>query len=84
MYLPLELIACATPPPFWTPRFDTLVRSFTTDFMDPAELKAKGNALFKAKDYQGSIGVYTEAIAATEAPDAKGVLHSNRSTCAWC
>lgn len=50
--------------------------------MSVAELKAKGNAAFAAKDYATAIGHYTDAInAATGEQDAVHVLYSNRSAC---
>ncbi|PWN32588.1 TPR-like protein [Meira miltonrushii] len=50
--------------------------------MSSAELKAKGNAAFSAKDYQTAIQHYTDAIAAAKGPeDAVHVLYSNRSAC---
>lgn len=50
--------------------------------MSSAELKAKGNAAFAAKDYQTAIQHYTDAIAAAKGPeDAIHVLYSNRSAC---
>lgn len=50
--------------------------------MSVAELKAKGNAAFAAKDYQGAIQAYNDAIAAATSPeDAVHVLYSNRSAC---
>ncbi len=50
--------------------------------MSVAELKAKGNAAFAAKDYQGAIQNYNDAIAAAASPeDAVHVLYSNRSAC---
>lgn len=50
--------------------------------MSVADLKAKGNAAFAAKDYQGAIQNYNDAIAAaTSAEDNVHVLYSNRSAC---
>ncbi|GAC93147.1 hypothetical protein PHSY_000710 [Pseudozyma hubeiensis SY62] len=50
--------------------------------MSVAELKAKGNAAFAAKDYQGAIQNYNDAIAAATSPeDNVHVLYSNRSAC---
>lgn len=50
--------------------------------MSAAELKAKGNAAFSAKDYTTAIQHYTDAIAAAKGPeDAVHVLYSNRSAC---
>ncbi|MCO5588166.1 hypothetical protein L7F22_042121 [Adiantum nelumboides] len=50
--------------------------------MSAAELKAKGNAAFAAKDYQTAIQHYTDAIAAAKGPeDSIHVLYSNRSAC---
>lgn len=47
-----------------------------------AELKAKGNAAFAAKDFSTAIQAYTDAIAAASGPeDAVHVLYSNRSAC---
>ncbi|SPO27171.1 probable STI1 - Hsp90 cochaperone [Ustilago trichophora] len=50
--------------------------------MSVAELKAKGNAAFAAKDYEGAIQNYNDAIAAaSSAEDNVHVLYSNRSAC---
>ncbi len=51
--------------------------------MSVAELKAKGNAAFSAKNFDEAIGHYTQAIeAATDnTADAVHVLYSNRSAC---
>lgn len=50
--------------------------------MSVADLKAKGNAAFASKDYQGAIQHYNDAIAAASSPeDAVHVLYSNRSAC---
>ncbi|CDR98688.1 probable STI1-Hsp90 cochaperone [Sporisorium scitamineum] len=50
--------------------------------MSVADLKAKGNAAFAAKDYQGAIQNYNDAIAAATSPeDNIHVLYSNRSAC---
>jgi stress-induced-phosphoprotein 1 len=50
--------------------------------MSVAELKAKGNAAFAAKDYTTAIDHYTEAISAAKGEeDAVHVLYSNRSAC---
>lgn len=50
--------------------------------MSVADLKAKGNAAFAAKDYQTAIQHYTDAIAAAQGPeDNVHVLYSNRSAC---
>ena len=50
--------------------------------MSVAELKAKGNAAFAAKDYGGAIQNYNDAIAAVSSPeDNVHVLYSNRSAC---
>ncbi|TKY87820.1 hypothetical protein EX895_003401 [Sporisorium graminicola] len=50
--------------------------------MSVADLKAKGNAAFAAKDYQGAIQNYNDAIAAATSPeDNVHVLYSNRSAC---
>ena len=50
--------------------------------MSVADLKAKGNAAFAAKDYQGAIQYYNDAIAAASSPqDNVHVLYSNRSAC---
>lgn len=50
--------------------------------MSVAELKAKGNTAFAAKDYEAAIQHYTDAIAAAKGPeDAVHVLYSNRSAC---
>jgi stress-induced-phosphoprotein 1 len=48
-----------------------------------AELKAKGNAAFSAKNYDEAIQHYSDAIAAASDPtaDAVHVLYSNRSAC---
>ncbi len=37
--------------------------------MSVAELKANGNAAFPAKDYQGAIQAYNDAIAAATSPE---------------
>ncbi|SNX85602.1 probable STI1 - Hsp90 cochaperone [Melanopsichium pennsylvanicum] len=50
--------------------------------MSVADLKAKGNASFAAKDYQAAIQHYNDAIAAASSPeDNVHVLYSNRSAC---
>lgn len=50
--------------------------------MSVAELKAKGNAAFAVKDYEGAIQNYNDAIAAASSPeDNVHVLYSNRSAC---
>ncbi|KAJ1023455.1 hypothetical protein NDA16_003072 [Ustilago loliicola] len=50
--------------------------------MSVADLKAKANAAFASKDYQGAIQHYNDAIAAASSPeDAVHVLYSNRSAC---
>jgi stress-induced-phosphoprotein 1 len=50
--------------------------------MSVAELKAKGNSAFAAKDYTTAIDHYTEAIGAAKGEeDAVHVLYSNRSAC---
>lgn len=50
--------------------------------MSVAELKAKGNAAFAAKDYTTAIQHYSDAIAAAKGTeDAVHVLYSNRSAC---
>lgn len=50
--------------------------------MSAAELKAKGNAAFAAKDYKTAIQHYSDAIATAKGPeDAVHVLYSNRSAC---
>lgn len=56
--------------------------SYPSEKMSAAELKAKGNAAFAAKDYETAIQHYTDAIAAVKGPeDAIHVLYSNRSAC---
>jgi stress-induced-phosphoprotein 1 len=58
------------------------IRSFVQEKMSVAELKAKGNSAFAAKDYNNAIQHYSEAIAAAKGPeDAVHVLYSNRSAC---
>ncbi|KAE8216569.1 hypothetical protein CF327_g216 [Tilletia walkeri] len=49
--------------------------------MSVAELKSKGNTAFAAKDWDGAVQAYSEAIAAVQDPtaDAAHVLYSNRS-----
>ncbi|KAK0547601.1 Hsp90 cochaperone [Tilletia horrida] len=49
--------------------------------MSVAEHKAKGNAAFAAKDWDGAIQAYTAAIEAVQDPaaDAAHILYSNRS-----
>lgn len=46
-----------------------------------AELKAKGNAAFVAKNYSEAIAEYTKAIEVAAPADAVHVLYSNRSAC---
>lgn len=43
------------------------------------ELKAKGNAAFKAKQYKEAIDWYTKAIALDPSSEASGALYSNRA-----
>jgi len=52
--------------------------------MSSAELKAQGNALFSAKNFQEAENKYTKAIqAGDEAADPKGlaVMYANRAAC---
>lgn len=50
--------------------------------MSVAELKAKGNDEFSAKNYEAAIKHYSDAIAAASGEaDAPHVLYSNRSAC---
>lgn len=50
--------------------------------MSVADLKAKGNAAFAAKDYNTAIQHFSDAIEAAKGPeDNVHVLYSNRSAC---